>query len=183
MSCAVFAAAVAGTNAQAVVKTQVVDVTGIGSYGVLGDSENTVINLNLGALATVTGVSYDLIVNAYTPSWLSEIQLQFTDSNSVNGLSFTPGFGQDKTGPLSTSDSVDLVGYGLSFNVGADGILRLEFAEAHDDGPGVDGRWESGTLTFVYDDHVSAVPEPETYAMMLMGLLFIGAIARRRRSS
>jgi hypothetical protein len=34
-----------------------------------------------------------------------------------------------------------------------------------------------------YDVHVTAVPEPETYAMLLAGLGLVGAVARRRKST
>jgi hypothetical protein len=36
--------------------------------------------------------------------------------------------------------------------------------------------------TFVVDNLVTAVPEPETYAMLLIGLGAVGAVARRRRA-
>lgn len=185
MSCAVFAAAIAGTSAQAAVKTLVVDVTGIGSNGVLGDSGNTVLDFNLGASATVIGLSYNVTLRATTPSWLSEMTLYFSDSAQSTGVYLTPAFDIRNPGTATLSDSANLTDLGLSFNVGTNGKLRLEFFEDFDDLAGIEAVWQSGTVSFLYDDHVtvSAVPEPETYGMMLLGLACVGAIARRRRNS
>ena len=44
-------------------------------------------------------------------------------------------------------------------------------------------KWQSGSNAFETDNHaVVAVPEPETYALMLAGLAAVGFIARRRRA-
>ena len=40
---------------------------------------------------------------------------------------------------------------------------------------------KSADLPFVLNGNVAAVPEPETYAMMLGGLVMLGALARRRK--
>jgi hypothetical protein len=185
ISCAAFAAAVAGTNAQAVERTQVVDISGIDSYDVVGNENNTVIELDLGAHATVTSFSFNVTLTAYAPSYLSEMDIYYTNSTLNRGVIFTAALDIEESGTRTLSDSYDLVADGFSFSVGADGILRIEFAESYNDSLTADGRWQSGTITFGYDDHqeVSAVPEPETYAMMMAGLLFVGAIARRRRNS
>jgi len=43
-------------------------------------------------------------------------------------------------------------------------------------------KWQSGSNAFETDNHaVVAVPEPETYALMLAGLAAVGFVARRRR--
>jgi hypothetical protein len=43
--------------------------------------------------------------------------------------------------------------------------------------------WQSGSNAFETDNHaVIAVPEPETYALMLAGLAAVGFVARRRRA-
>lgn len=43
-------------------------------------------------------------------------------------------------------------------------------------------KWQSGSNAFESDNHaVVAVPEPETYALMLAGLAAVGFVARRRR--
>jgi hypothetical protein len=39
----------------------------------------------------------------------------------------------------------------------------------------------SGYVQAVYQNQISTVPEPETYAMLLAGLGIVGAVARRRR--
>ena len=50
-------------------------------------------------------------------------------------------------------------------------------------GPLLDGRFNAVKIDDVnLGLAVAAVPEPETYAMMLAGLAAIGAIMRRRRS-
>jgi hypothetical protein len=41
--------------------------------------------------------------------------------------------------------------------------------------------WTATLKSYTYD--VAAVPEPETYAMLLAGLGLVGAIARRRKSA
>ena len=44
--------------------------------------------------------------------------------------------------------------------------------------------WQSGSNAFETDNHaVIAVPEPETYALMLAGLAAVGFVARRRRAA
>ena len=44
--------------------------------------------------------------------------------------------------------------------------------------------WQSGSNAFETDNHaVVAVPEPETYALMLAGLAAVGFVARRRRAA
>lgn len=179
---AAFTAAMAGGVAQAAVKSQVVDVTGIQSYDEVGTPGNTVVVLDLGAFATVNTISWNFTLTAYEPSWLADFEVHFSSSAGFDGVYFTPSTTWDY-GTESHSGSENLADLGLSFNVGADGKLHIEFAEGWKDLPAgvADGQWDSGTLTIGYDDHIAAVPEPETYAMLLLGLGAVGAIARRRR--
>ena len=68
---------------------------------------------------------------------------------------------------------IDLVGAGLDFFVGADGVLSLEFYEGFDDAAGViDGEWNQGVLTVVW------VPAPGAAAVLGLGGLM--AVRRRR---
>lgn len=162
------------------------DVAGTQSYAGFGSAANTVYEINVGANATITSVSYDVNVTAYTPSWLSELGLGFTNAGISEGVLLTPGGGVDMAGTASFSDVIDLVAEGLSFSVDADGILRLEFFEDFNDAPvSPDGIWNFGTFTF-YTDGVevpppSDVPEPATGLLMGAGLGLMGYTARRRR--
>lgn len=165
----------------------VVDIAGVASYGEIGDEGNTVLNFNVGAGVTITGISYNVNVTANTPSWLSEIALNFTDSDQIAGVALTPAFDTDAPGTGTYSDSADLVDLALSFQVGADGILRLEFFEVYDDFLGADGIWNFGTITF-FTDAVDVppsgdVPEPASGLLMGAGLALIGYTARRRRNA
>ena len=160
----------------------VVNVAGVESYGEQGDSGNTVFTFNVGANSTITSVAYNVNLTANTPSWLSEIALNFTDSDQIDGVFFTPAFADTNPGTGDYADFADLVALGLSFNVGADGILRLEFFEDYDDFEGADGIWNFGTLTFgVTEAPGTAVPEPGTGVLLATGLALLGVASRRRR--
>jgi len=165
----------------------VVNVAGAESYGEIGDAGNTVFTFNVGAGVTITGISYSVNVTAFSPSWMSEIALNFTDSDQLDGVAFTPAFDTDAPGTGSYSDSADLVDLGLSFQVGADGLLRLEFFEGFDDSSVFpDGIWNFGTITFLTDavdvPPPGDVPEPATGMLMGAGLALMGYTARRRRN-
>jgi len=173
-----------------------VNVAGIQSHGEIGDSNNTVLNFNVGAGSTINAISYSLNLTAFSPSWLSEIGLSFTDSDGIEGVVFNPGFEDEAAGTATYSDSADLAALGLSFQVGADGILRLEFYEDYDDFDGPDGQWNFGTITFDIAGYVPGgpdvppvdpgtpgeVPEPATALLMAAGLGMIG-YGRRRRAA
>jgi len=165
----------------------VVNVAGVESYGEYGDGGNTVLTYNVGANVTITGISYNVNVTAFTPSWLSELSLAFEDSSQADGVFFNPAFLDDDPGTGTYSDFADLVELGLSFQVGADGILRLEFFEGFDDFDGADGIWNFGTITFTTDavdvpPPSGDVPEPASALLIGAGLAGMGYAARRRRS-
>ena len=163
----------------------VVDVTGIQSFSQVGDSRNTVLTFNVGAFATITGISYNVNLTAFAPSYLAELGLYFGDATQTAGVFLTPGFQDANPGTASYSGSGDLVQLGLAFQVGADGILRLEFFEGFDDASvSPDGIWNFGTVTFITDAATvpGDVPEPASGLLMGAGLALMGYTARRRNA-
>jgi hypothetical protein len=174
--------------------TKTISLHDIASNTYLGYAGNTIVEVNLGADAHLNTMAWDVNLTAYQGSMLNVAFMAFGDSQSYNQLFFLPSLVADPMGGYHPgtehyTGSVDLravdePGWGivdLSFSVNHDGILRLEFATNMDELPGADGMWNSANLTFGYS--VSAVPEPETYGMMLFGLGAIGAIARRRKAA
>jgi hypothetical protein len=159
--------------------SHMVNVAGILSSGSFGDPSNPVLTVNVGANVTITGLSWDVDLEAYDPSWLSEIRVTLTDSAVTTGVHFRPGVGNSAAGVGHFSGTSDYVAAGLDFAVGADGILRLEFNESFSDELDPDGKWVAGHLTVL----TNAVPEPATYGLMAIGLIAVGAIARRRKAA
>jgi len=173
------AAAVLPASAQAA--TLVVDVAGIETGALLGDASNTVLRYNLGTGAIVTGIAWDMTITAFSPSWLSEVTIAFTDATGGAGVYFTPGVGQSNAGTSSFSGSTDLVSQGLSFRLSSD-VLRIEFAETYDDvGISPDAIFNSGTVTLTYTPGVAPIPEPASWALMIVGFGLTGGMLRRHR--
>ncbi|ALT76488.1 PEP-CTERM sorting domain-containing protein [Paucibacter sp. KCTC 42545] len=158
----------------------VLDVSDIDSKDALGSPFNTVLNVQVGANALINSLSWDLQLQAFDPSWLSHIKLSLGPSSGAGLVAFTPGINDEHSGSAHYSGSANLVDYGLAFQVGEDGLLRLEFFEGVDNGvEPTDGKWLSGTLSL----GVSPVPEPSSYGLMalgLMALLSARGIARRQ---
>ncbi|MDN4058424.1 PEP-CTERM sorting domain-containing protein [Massilia sp. YIM B02769] len=162
-----------------------VDIGGVNSYGEIGDPANSIINQFIGENSHLTGISYDINVTAYRPSWLEELGLSITNSKGTAGIFFNPGIGDWFAGTTSYSGSANLVDLGLDFFVGNDGILRLEFFEDFDDfGVNPDGRWNFGTITFEYTPQADPVdvPEPATALLLGGGAMLMGFAGRRRRA-
>jgi hypothetical protein len=163
----------------------VVDFNGVDSTGEFGDPGNTVLTYDIGANSLVTRVSYSIDVTAYNPSWLTELGLAFTNSALTEGVLLRPAEFEETSGNATYADTLDLVLNDLSFFVGNDGILRLEFYEEFDDvSIDPDGRWNFGTITFDYTPQAAAaVPEPASALLLGGGALLMGVAGGRRRSS
>ncbi len=112
--------------------------------------------------------------------------ISFTDSSSFSSAAFNGFVISDVSSTLSPFSSFSLVS-----NTGVMGTPTLSFDSDH-----LYVNWEglsftSGNLVFsvnsiadkdnVVTDTISAVPEPETYAMLLVGLGLVGYAARRKR--
>ncbi len=158
----------------------VFDVAGIFSTDALGDPDNEIHLIDVGPNSHVVGIGWDVTLFADTPSWLSEMVVNF-GSTTAGFVNLSVAVGDDTPGtlPYSSGGVIDIVGLGLDFTVNADGKVRLEFFESFDDFPNDwDGRWLSGTLTI----QTAVVPEPATYGLMALGLMGVAFAARRRRS-
>ncbi|MDG0856929.1 PEP-CTERM sorting domain-containing protein [Pelomonas puraquae] len=169
--------ALAGLGAHAT--PVVVDVAGAQSRNLLGETGNTVWLIDIGARAAVNALDWDVLLEAFSPSLLSELQVSFGSSSGLDQLTLQPGFGDDASGSGRYSGTLDLTGFGIA--AGDDGLLRIEFSELYKDlsTTVADGQWLGGTLTF--DVSTSAVPEPGSAALALLGLLGLGAAAVHRR--
>lgn len=162
----------------------VIDLNNFGSYGEFGADGNTVLTYDIGANSHITGISYDFTVTAYSPSWLMELGLAITNSKASDGVYFNPGIVDWFPGTASYAGSADLEALNLAFNVGNDGILRLEFYEDYDDASvSPDGRWNFGTITIDYTPEAAAVPEPATALLLGGGAMLMGFAGRRRRAT
>lgn len=95
--------------------------------------------------------------------------------------------GEDKALPFYLVNSSSNSGIGastrtvLGYDIDLDGAIEFDNNGALAGGLVEQGLWtlQGNTLTF----QVTAVPEAETYAMMLAGLGLMGAVVRRRRKS
>jgi PEP-CTERM motif len=123
--------------------------------------------------AAITGLSpYAAADNVFitpsstTPYFASYGGISFVTTNAIYNIS---SYGVNGLN-MSIADSLtDPVGYG-TYNRG------LNFSIVSDNGLNY-------TVATYADFNVAAVPEPETYGMMLLGLGLIGFIARRRKTA
>ncbi len=154
-----------------------IEVSGIGSYHEIREAGNVIIDVFIGSNHRVTGIGWDVTIEAFSPSWYHEMGVELASSTG-DGVIVVPGEGDTFSGgPASYSSNgiIDFISQGLDYSVNADGILRLEFFEDFDDWQvNPDGVWNSGTITV---QHV--VPAPSSFALLGFGGLV--AVRRRRR--
>jgi len=156
-----------------------INAAGVPSFDGPAAAGNTVLTFNVTPGALVDAISYNLSLATVGASWLSEATISFLNSNG-DGVVLSAGFGEDDSGTGTYVGSALLSSLGLSFNIGADGLLIVEFYESFDDVLGAaDANWTSGGITL---GNIGVVPEPGTYGMMALGMLAVVVAARRRKA-
>lgn len=185
LSTAVLLAAALGAHAATLVGT--FDVTGISSWDDLGSANNEVFSLDLdGAFGAhtgyvLTGIGWDVTATAITPSWLSELGVEFAASDFSDVVYLFP-FADNNPGTATESSGgvINLEGAGPGLSVTLpDSTLRLEFFEDFDDNVNtIDGEWNQGLLTLQFE--ATPVPEPASMAALGLGAL---AVLRKRKKA
>lgn len=182
--------ALAGVASVASAGLITVDVSGAESNGPQGDPLNTTITIDLaaelgaasGTQVNVDGLGWDVTIEAFEPSWLSEATVAFDNSVGTTQLNLSPGAGDDFFGEetYSSGGIVDLIAPGYDFSL-TDGVLVLEFYDSFDDGLSPDAIWRSGVLTIEAFLAGAEVPAPAAIVLLATGLAGI-AVRRRRRN-
>jgi len=156
-------------------------VDAVSSWDEFGEPTNVVLTADLADLAgfgsgqglIVTGVGFDLTLETFMFSWLSEAEINLDDADAPSGgLTLNPGVGDDFSGMDTYTTPLTKLADEDRFAL-TNGVLRLEFYESFDDLPGViDSEW-NGTITVQV-----VIPAPGGGALAVCGLL---AATRRRR--
>lgn len=153
----------------------VVDISGMDSMDGWGAPVNVVFTVPLAPNAWITGIGWDTNQFADSPSWLSEMIITMTDTAITGGVDLAPGVGDNFSGVGSYSSGgiVDLIGLGLDFYLGGDGLLRFELWESFVDYPNDwDGYYMDPSIITI-----EWVPEPASLVLLALG----GLAALRRR--
>lgn len=155
------------------------DVSGAEAWANRGANGNTVLTLNVGANAKVTGFSYDFNVTVNGISEFRELNLFVSDTSLLDNetLLVAPNDrGNNGTKSFANSGLFDIT-------VGSDGILRLEFFDPIDDiSDAADDVWNFGSITFdVEPAAANTVPEPASLALFALALGAAGASGATRR--
>jgi hypothetical protein len=180
--------------------TVLVPVGGINTDLLCGDATspaagNTVVSVNLGANAVVTGLGWVGGHTSFTPSWRSELAAVFRGSTPSQSVIFSPN--ADDSAGVATYDiaPIDLTGATLpNIDTGATGALNIELCETFADG-GVspDATTAAGSAIRIQCFNcldpfaaAGAVAAPSLNAWGMLGLMLglglIGGIAARRFS-
>lgn len=149
----------------------------------LGTQNNTVLVL---PQATITSLGTDIFVGAanigheicaLTGGFDCQADMKIDFATAVNGLKFvTSGWDAGDHVDVNVYDGAVLLG---TVGKSTDGLVDLT-AFSHVTSIYLD---DSSTGSgFGYDHFIFAVPEPETYAMLLVGLGLLGFVAHRKRA-
>lgn len=130
------------------------------SYDGIGSANNTVLTFDIGASRWVTGLAWSGVTGRASDQPTtrgSEMAIGLGDTSAVR-YQFRPFVATTSTCPEPAgcgpeTGSIDLLGVGSEFQVGIDGLLRIEFYETFDDGPGsIDAVYTAGALTITTSD-------------------------------
>lgn len=169
-----------------------VDISNIFSHNILGEippNETRTVDVatimgSAGQPFRVTGLGWNVRIDAFSPSWLSDAAIALGDDPSYANpeLILVPGLGVNYGGlqQFESGGIVDLTNFPGSTDVSfelSEGILYLEFFERYDfyGGIAADALWTLGSSMMI-----QAVPVPEP-ASLGGWVLAIAACALRYR--
>lgn len=161
-------AAIAALAGSAMADSLVVDVSGIESWDLQGDANNTILNVLVGAGASITSISWNVTLTTIGVSWADENTMTFNGAQSIN-----VGAGD----AFSVTNAPYAGSTGSSLSIGGTGLLSIEFHEVgfDDNFNAVDSFFGQGsTLTL---NGTGFVPTPGSLAVLGLG----GLVAGRRR--
>jgi len=167
----VLAAALAFTAAGAYAENNVFDVP------LSGPSPDGTYTAGFSSVHTVAGSFVDTITFTPTVSGFLNGSLVTTSSNPATDINFTSGTVNGVAFNFSPTGSNEWGFTNVAYGTGPL-VLKLFGIAAPSLAAGT-----SITASYGGTLNVSAVPEPETYAMMLGGLGLIGFLARRRKKA
>jgi len=162
-------AALVAVAGMAQADTMVIDVSGSASWEFQGDGLNEVMNVLVGAGASITNIAWDVNMTTFGVSWAEENTMGFFGNSEI----VSPGFGD-----ATTVSNMNYAGSQASGIVlGGDGMLDIEFYEQffNDNVGDIDSIYEGGSTVTL--SGTGFVPTPGSLAVLGLG----GLVAGRRR--